>query len=226
MKKQRNRPDMESNLFFPIIVSAHDENLVDAPRPRVQSPRLTVPLSAVTPALFILPLPHCLEGFGTILLTHPWCPGMWSPWDQQLPYPKLHSLVFHLDVLHPDFLPIPISLPPLFISGAGFTLLDPNITAPWWTPCPGLAVDSGVSVLPPHSGQFLAHWPQEGETLLYPHGSSPGPCPLSLPGPGHCGSLDLPWLPPISSRSPSYSVQSRPCHWWHVQLSLLFPMRR
>lgn len=51
---------MESNLFFPIIVSAHDENLADAPRPRVQSLHLTVPLSAVTPALFILPLPHSI----------------------------------------------------------------------------------------------------------------------------------------------------------------------
>ena len=79
MKKQnRNRPDMESNLFFPIIVSAHDENLVEAPRPRVQSLHLTVLLSEVIPALFILSLPHCLEGFGTILLTHAWCLLHWN----------------------------------------------------------------------------------------------------------------------------------------------------
>lgn len=79
MKKQnRNRPDMESNLFFPIIVSAHDENLVEAPRPRVQSLHLTVPLLAVIPALFVLPLPRCLEGFGTIQLTHAWCPLHWN----------------------------------------------------------------------------------------------------------------------------------------------------
>ena len=187
---------MESNLFFPIRVSAHDENLVDAPRSRVQSLYLTVPVcQQLSQLCSSCPCPTAWKGLEPSYWPTPGvlCTGMWSPWDQQLRYPKPHSLVFHLDVLHPDFLPTPIFLPPLFISWAGFTLLDPNIPAPWWAPWPGLTAVSGISVLPPNSGQFLAHWPQMGETLLCPHGPSPGPCPLTLPGHRHCGSLDLPW---------------------------------
>ena len=187
---------MESNLFFPIIVSAHDENLVDAPRSRVQSLYLTVPLCRQLSQLCSsCPCPTAWKGLEPSYWPTPGvlCTGMWSPWDQQLPYPKPHSLVFHLDVLHPDFLPTPVFLPPLFISWAGFTLLDPNIPAPWWAPWPGLAAVSGICVLPPTQVNFWLIDPRWGRPYSVPMVPALDLALWPYLDTGHCGSLDLPW---------------------------------
>ena len=118
-------------MFFPIIISAHDENLVEAPRLKGSiTASHSPPLSPVHSALAPPP--------GKVW-NHPTDPPLVSlgldvvSLRMAASSPKPHSLVFCLGILHLDSLPVPTSPSSLCMSGGqALPLLTPTFYPLGW----------------------------------------------------------------------------------------------
>lgn len=229
MKKQRNRPDMESNLFLPYYSISPWWKFGRRSKTKGSIPASHSPSVGSYPSFVHSALAPQLGR----VWNHPTDPPLVS-WNvvslrpaATPTHPKLHSFGLPFGCPAPRLSPHSHFPPSSFYIRGWLYPSWPQHSALDGLLAQGLLLIPGsVSCLPTQVNFWLTD-PRRGDITLSPWFQ---PWTLAL-----CPYLDqgtvAAWIspgfplafPPFQAGSPSYSVQSRPCHWWHVQLSHYFP---